>query len=128
MNAATARVLIVDDEINLAEGIRENLEFEGYSTDVAHDGEEGLEKLRTESFDLVLLDVMMPKLDGLQVCAKLREAGNQTPVLFLTVRNDVDDRVRGFDITVVTTAKTDDEGRALLRALGFPFRSTDAAQ
>ena len=97
MNAATARVLIVDDEINLAEGIRENLEFEGYSTDVAHDGEEGLEKLRTESFDLVLLDVMMPKLDGLQVCAKLREAGNQTPVLFLTVRNDVDDRVRGFE-------------------------------
>lgn len=97
MTVSPARVLIVDDEINLAEGIRENLEIEGYSTDVAHDGAEGLEKLRTESFDLVLLDVMMPKIDGLQVCARLREAGNQTPVLFLTVRNDADDRVRGFE-------------------------------
>ena len=97
MSSGGARVLIVDDEINLAEGIRENLEIEGYSTDVAHDGAEGLEKLRAESFDLVLLDVMMPKLDGLQVCARLREAGNQTPVLFLTVRNDADDRIRGFE-------------------------------
>lgn len=92
-----ARVLIVDDEMNLAEGIRENLEFEGYSTEVAHDGAEGLEKLLSGNFDLILLDVMMPKLDGLQVCARIREAGIQTPVLFLTVRNDADDRIRGFE-------------------------------
>jgi two-component system alkaline phosphatase synthesis response regulator PhoP len=92
-----ARVLIVDDEINLAEGIRENLEFEGYETEVAHDGAEGLEKLQTQEFDLALLDVMMPKLDGLQVCARIREAGIQTPVMFLTVRNDPDDRIRGFE-------------------------------
>ena len=95
--SAAARVLIVDDEINLAEGIRENLELEGYSTDIAHDGAEGLERLLSENYDLVLLDVMMPKLDGVQVCAKLREAGNQTPVMFLTVRNDADDRIRGFE-------------------------------
>ncbi len=94
---ATPRVLVVDDEINLAEGIRENLELEGYLTDIAHDGAEGLEKLMAENFDLVLLDVMMPKLDGVQVCEKLRETGNQTPVLFLTVRNDADDRIRGFE-------------------------------
>ncbi len=97
MSQTNARVLVVDDEINLAEGIRENLEFEGYTTDVAHDGAEGLEKLTSQEFDLVLLDVMMPKLDGLQVCAKIREAGIQTPVLFLTVRNDPDDRIRGFE-------------------------------
>ena len=97
MSSNPARVLIVDDEINLAEGIRENLEIEGYMTAVAHDGAEGLERLLNEDFDLVLLDVMMPKLDGLQVCAKLRESGNQTPVLFLTVRNDADDRIRGFE-------------------------------
>lgn len=97
MNDSVANVLVVDDEVNLAEGIRENLEFEGYKTEVAYDGEEGLEKLRKQDFDLVLLDVMMPKLDGLQVCAKIREAGIQTPVLFLTVRNDPDDRVRGFE-------------------------------
>ena len=97
MSHAPARVLIVDDEINLAEGIRENLEIEGYYTDVAHDGAAGLEKLRSDNFDLVLLDVMMPKLDGLQVCAQLRASGDQTPVLFLTVRNDADDRIRGFE-------------------------------
>ncbi|MGD8324079.1 MAG: response regulator transcription factor [Gammaproteobacteria bacterium] len=97
MSENAARILVVDDEINLAEGIRENLEFEGYSTEVAHDGAEGLEKLQTESFDLVLLDVMMPRLDGLQVCARIREAGIQTPVLFLTVRSDTEDRIRGFE-------------------------------
>ena len=97
MNSSAARILVVDDEINLAEGIRESLEFEGYSLDVAHDGEAGLRKALEQNFDLVILDVMMPKLDGLQVCAKLRESGNQSPVLFLTVRNDADDRIRGFE-------------------------------
>ena len=97
MTAESARILIVDDEINLAEGIRENLEIEGYETEVAHDGEQGLEKLRSGNYDLVLLDVMMPRLDGLQVCSRLRETGDQTPVLFLTVRNDADDRIRGFE-------------------------------
>jgi two-component system alkaline phosphatase synthesis response regulator PhoP len=98
MSAEAARILVVDDEVNLAEGIRENLEIEGYETEVAFDGEEGLEKLHNGQYDLVLLDVMMPKLDGLQVCSRLREAGDQTPVLFLTVRNDTDDRIRGFEV------------------------------
>jgi two-component system alkaline phosphatase synthesis response regulator PhoP len=92
-----ARILVVDDEAHLAAGIRENLEAEGYLTEVAHDGRSGLERLRTEPFDLVLLDVMMPNMDGLEVCAALRRAGVQTPVLFLTVKGDADDRVRGFE-------------------------------
>jgi two-component system alkaline phosphatase synthesis response regulator PhoP len=92
------RILIVDDEVNLADGIRENLEAEGYATDVAHNGLEGLEKLRTNEFDLALLDVMMPNLDGLQVCAAIRAEGIQTPVLFLTVKNAAEDRVRGFEV------------------------------
>jgi two-component system alkaline phosphatase synthesis response regulator PhoP len=93
----TPRILVVDDEVNLADGIRENLEAEGYATEVAHNGVEGLEKLRTTAFDLALLDVMMPGLDGLQVCASIREEGIQTPVLFLTVKNAAEDRVRGFE-------------------------------
>lgn len=97
MTEKAARILIVDDEINLAEGIRENLEFEGYDTVVAYDGAEGLEKLQNGNFDLALLDVMMPKLNGVEVCEKARAAGIQTPVIFLTVRNDPDDRVRGFE-------------------------------
>ena len=96
MSEQAARILVVDDEKNLAEGIRENLEFEGYRTEVAFDGEEGLDKLRSQQFDLILLDVMMPKLNGVEVCEKMRANGIQTPVMFLTVRNDPEDRVRGF--------------------------------
>jgi len=92
-----ARILVVDDEAHLAAGISENLDAEGYATDVAHDGVEGLEKIRDSEYDLVVLDVMMPRLDGLELCATLRAEGRQTPVLFLTVKNDADDRIRGLE-------------------------------
>lgn len=91
------RVLVVDDEVNLADGIRENLEAEGYETEVAHDGAEALERIRANDFDLILLDVMMPRLDGIQVCETIRGEGLQTPVLFLTVKSDPEDRIRGLE-------------------------------
>jgi len=97
MKAPAARILVVDDEAHLAAGIRENLEAEGYRADVAHDGTAGLERLRAEPFDLVVLDVMMPNMDGLELCAQLRRDGIQTPVLFLTVKGSAEDRVRGFE-------------------------------
>jgi two-component system alkaline phosphatase synthesis response regulator PhoP len=93
-----ARILVVDDEVHLAEGIRENLEAEGYRTEVAHDGQAGLERVRNEHFDLLVLDVMMPNMDGLTLCEQMRREGRQTPVLFLTVKNDAQDRVRGFEV------------------------------
>ena len=93
----TARILVVDDEAHLADGIRENLEAEGYATEVAYDGRQGLDAVRDGNFDLLVLDVMMPKMDGVEVCARLRAEGRQTPVLFLTVRNAPEDRVRGFE-------------------------------
>ena len=93
----TARILVVDDEEHLAAGIRENLEAEGYRAEVAHDGLAGLGRVREQRFDLVLLDVMMPNMDGVQLCEQMRRDGLQTPVLFLTVKNDVADRVRGFE-------------------------------
>ena len=92
-----AHILVVDDEAHLATGIRENLEAEGYRAEVAHDGMTGLERLRAEPFDLVVLDVMMPNMDGLELCAQLRRDGIQTPVLFLTVKGAAEDRVRGFE-------------------------------
>lgn len=92
-----ARILVVDDEAHLADGIRENLEAEGYETAVAHDGAEGLDVLRSDPFDLVILDVMMPKMDGVELCSVIRKEGIQTPVLFLTVKSAPEDRVRGFE-------------------------------
>jgi len=92
-----ARILVVDDEAHLAAGISENLEAEGYATDVAHDGAEGLEKIRANNYDLVLLDVMMPKLNGLEVCEAIRRDGLTTPVMFLTVKGDAADRIRGLE-------------------------------
>lgn len=97
MSRAPARILVVDDEEHLAAGIRENLQAEGYDTEIAHDGEQGLIKIRAGSFDLILLDVMMPKLDGLKVCEEIRADGLQTPVLFLTVKGDAADRIRGLE-------------------------------
>jgi two-component system, OmpR family, alkaline phosphatase synthesis response regulator PhoP len=92
-----ARILVVDDEAHLAEGISENLEAEGYQTEIAHDGLEGLEKLRRSEFDLIVLDVMMPRMNGLELCEALRSEGHHTPVLFLTVKGDAEDRIRGLE-------------------------------
>lgn len=92
------KILVVDDETHLADGIRENLAAEGYETVVAYDGAAGFDAATTERFDLVIVDVMMPKMDGLEVCASMRREGIQTPVLFLTVKGAPEDRVRGFEV------------------------------
>jgi len=91
------RILVVDDEQNLAEGIRENLELEGFSVDLSHAGNDALGRILDEDYDLVVLDVMMPELDGWEICARARAAGADVPVLFLTARGNTDDRVRGFE-------------------------------
>ena len=97
MSDTSTRILVVDDESHLALGIAENLELEGYATTTAADGEEALTKIRGAEWDLIVLDVMMPRKDGLTVCAELRAEGNNVPVLFLTARSDLDDRVRGLE-------------------------------
>jgi len=91
------RILLVEDEVNLAEGIRENLEVEGYVVELAADGATGLEKIRGGDFDLVLLDVMLPELDGFTVCETARAEGVDTPILFLTAKGTSDDRIRGLE-------------------------------
>lgn len=93
----TPRILVVDDEAHLADGIRENLDAEGYLTRVAYDGREGLAALREERFDLAVVDVMMPHIDGVELCQTLRREGDQTPVLFLTVKAGAEDRIRGLE-------------------------------
>ncbi len=92
------RILIIEDEAHIAEVVQDNLRDEGYETSWAADGEDGLELLRGGSFDLVLLDVRLPGIDGFEVCRRLRARGDTTPVLFLTALRDSDSRVRGLDI------------------------------
>jgi two-component system, OmpR family, response regulator MprA len=93
-----ARLLVVDDEPALREALQSSLEFEGYKVVTANDGQAALDELaRGESYDAVLLDVMMPRLDGLTACRRLRASGNHIPVLMLTARDAVGDRVSGLD-------------------------------
>ena len=91
------RILVVDDEALLAAGIRENLVAEGYMVEVAHNGVEGMRAARGVSYDLIVLDVAMPEMDGLEMCRCLRREGIETPVLFLTVRSAPEDRVDGLE-------------------------------
>jgi two-component system OmpR family response regulator len=91
------RVLVVEDEFKLAGTLEEGLTDAHYTVDVALDGEEALDYTRTASYDAVVLDVMLPKVDGLRVCRELRESGMTTPILLLTARDAVDDRIAGLD-------------------------------
>jgi two-component system, OmpR family, response regulator MprA len=127
-----ARVLVVDDEPALREALQSSLEFEGYRVGLASDGQAALETLEREPYDLVLLDVMMPRLDGVTACRRLRAARNHVPVLMLTARDAVGDRVSGLnagaDDYLVKPFELDEllaRVRALLRRSAL---STPAAQ
>ena len=91
-----ARILIVEDNVNLAYGLRTGLEIEGYEVQVAENGETGLEKARSWGPDLVMLDLMLPGMDGYRVLKTLREGGSDVPVLILTARGEEADKVLGF--------------------------------
>lgn len=92
----TASILVIEDNALLAAGVRSNLEFEGYAVRVAATGEEGLRLARAKRDALIVLDLMLPDLDGFRVLRELRERGVDTPVLILTARGDEADKVRGF--------------------------------
>jgi two-component system alkaline phosphatase synthesis response regulator PhoP len=94
---AGARILVVEDDPGLADGIRENLELEGYRTEHAADGREALERALANGFDLIILDVMLPSLDGFEICSRLRDAGRDVPVLFLTAKGEPRDRIHGLE-------------------------------
>jgi two-component system response regulator MprA len=92
-----SRLLVVDDDPALSRTLRRALAIEGYAVDCAGDGVEALDRLGGEPYDAVVLDVAMPRLDGLAVCRRLRERRDRTPVLMLTARDAVSDRVNGLD-------------------------------
>jgi two-component system, OmpR family, response regulator MprA len=91
------KILVVDDDAAVRESLRRALQLEGYAVDLAEDGEEALERVTSNGVDAVVLDVAMPRLDGLEACRRLRASGNALPVLMLTARDEVSDRVAGLD-------------------------------
>ena len=92
------RILVVEDEVKLANAIKRALETQKYAVDVVHNGSDGFDLAIGEEFDLIILDIMLPGLGGIDVCKKLREEGNHTPVLMLTAKGQVKDKVTGLDI------------------------------
>jgi len=91
------RILVVEDEKSIARFIRQGLEEAGYAVDVAEDGQEGLQYARVADYDILVLDIMLPGVDGLELLRALRREGKKTPALMLTARDTVDDRVQGLD-------------------------------
>ncbi|MHB1244593.1 MAG: response regulator transcription factor [Gaiellaceae bacterium] len=91
------KILVVDDEPAVRDSLRRALQLEGYDVELAADGEEALERVSANGIDALLLDVSMPRLDGLEACRRLRSSGNALPVLMLTARDEIEDRVAGLD-------------------------------
>lgn len=92
------KILVVDDEQNMRTGLKDNLEFEGYDVDTANDGDEGLKKIFANNYTLIILDVMMPKKSGFDVCKETRKAGIKTPIILLTAKGEEIDKVVGLEI------------------------------
>ncbi|MGD1892339.1 MAG: response regulator transcription factor [Cyclobacteriaceae bacterium] len=92
------KILIVEDEPSMRMGLSDNLEFEGYEVDSVGDGKAGMEKILSDSFDLVVLDVMLPTMTGFEVCKSVRKKGNNTPIILLTAKGEEIDKVRGLEL------------------------------
>ena len=91
------RILVVEDEKKIAAFIKKGLKEEGYAVDTAFDGEEGLFLAVTNDYDLIILDLMLPKKDGMEVCKELKEGKNEAPVMMLTAKTEIKDKVAGLD-------------------------------
>lgn len=96
--AAAGKILVVDDEPSIVDSVATVLRYEGFEVDVAHTGRAALQMAQESSFDLIVLDVMLPDLDGLEVTRRIRGDGLDVPVLFLTAKADVDDRIAGLTV------------------------------
>src|SRR5947207_13171370 len=112
-----AKILIVDDEPEIVRGLEDNLRFEGYQTASAANGEEALSLALSGAPDLVLLDVMMPRMSGWDVCRALREKGVDVPIIMLTARGEEADRVRGLELGAADYVPTPVSVRELLGRL-----------
>ena len=123
-----ARILIAEDETDMAMGLRDNLQFEGYEVLVAGDGEAALKLATEKSPDLALLDIMMPKLDGLEVCKRIRQAGFMIPILMLSAKSQEIDIVRGLEMGADDYITKPFSIRELLARIKAALRRTGAGK
>lgn len=115
------RILVIEDEHRIANTIKKGLEQERYAVDVAYDGEKGLDLATVESYDVIVLDLMLPKVDGLTICKTLRSNNNHVPILILTAKDQVRDKIEGLDNGAddyLAKPFSFDELLARIRALG----------
>lgn len=118
-------ILIIEDEAQMRSGLKDNLEFEGYAVDVAEDGQIGLDKSLSKSYDLIILDVMLPKLSGFDVCKKIREKGIKTPIIMLTAKGEEIDKVLGLELGADDYVTKPFSLRELLARVKAILRRTD---
>jgi DNA-binding response OmpR family regulator len=121
------RILIIEDEPPMREGLKDNLEVDGYAVDTAADGAEGLKSLLSNSYDLVVLDVMLPRLSGLDLLKQAREKGVMTPVIVLTARGEEIDRVLGLELGADDYMTKPFSLRELLARVRAVLRRTEGA-
>ncbi|MEK6799086.1 MAG: response regulator transcription factor [Planctomycetota bacterium] len=122
------RILVAEDEADMAMGLRDNLQFEGYQVLVANDGESALRIAKMESPDIILLDIMMPKMDGLEVCKRIRESGFMVPILMLTAKSQEIDIVRGLEVGADDYVTKPFSMRELLARIKAALRRTGAGK
>src|SRR3990170_8375013 len=92
------RILLVEDEHRLSNVVKKGLVEDGFAVDQAFDGEEGLYLAESESYDLIILDLMLPKIDGLKICSELRKKKIKTPIIMLTAKTRLEDKVKGLEV------------------------------
>ena len=92
------KILVIEDDVNILRGLRDNLVFEGYEVSTASDGQEGLKIALDESFDLILLDIMLPNVNGYDICRKVKETKPELPIVMLTARGEEVDKIAGLDL------------------------------
>ena len=122
------KLLVVDDEQNIRAMIRKHAEFDGYAVEEAGDGMEAVEKFRAGAFDLIIMDVMMPELDGFSACREIRKADEQVPIIMLSARGEEYDRIHGFELGVDDYVVKPFSPRELMMRVSAVLKRSQASQ
>ena len=122
------KLLVVDDEQNIRAMIRKYAEFDGYAVEEAGDGMEAVEKFRAGAFDLIIMDVMMPELDGFSACREIRKADEQVPIITLSARGEEYDRIHGFELGVDDYVVKPFSPRELMMRVSAVLKRSQASQ